>query len=492
MFFSPLNKKIWWRLLCGFVLVGIMFVGGLYYVISHANPAKIIALPFIQNELNKQFGAENSSLVTDLPDWLGVNGPRTYLLLFLNNTELRPGGGFIGSYAVVRFENGHPHILKVEGTETIDGAADKKQLVKPPEWLEKYVDVHYWFFRDSNISPDFSVSAAYALDLFQKENGIEAKNIDAVVGVTTHVLEELMRRSGPITVRGITFTPENVIEKLEYEVEYGYSAHGLDFADRKQVLGELFHELVRHLGLDLLHNSQSYGVLFNKLVQEKQIMAYAPRTELQKRFIDYGLSGTFSPTSTDYVWWVDANLAALKTDHSMERRLRYEFAPNPKKPGEFIATTTMTYVNKGKFDWRTTRYRTFARVYVPHGAQLLKVVGALKWDRTTEPGIPTIYQELGGTAFGAFTSVEPGSTRSLSFVYTLPAQTVSAIKQGDYSLYIPKQLGTTRHGLTLSLDFGTNITSALPAEDLVEWGNSRYVLDTDLGVDRYFSILVSH
>ena len=471
------------------LIVAVLFIAGAttatYYFVKQTNPAQVLSFSIIQHQLAKQLGGTNQSLVADLPDWLGLNQPRTYLLLFLNNTELRPGGGFIGSYAVVRFENGHPQILKVEGTEIIDRAANRSVLPLPPDPLATHVRVDRWYFRDSNWSPDFAVSGQTVLDLYTKENGTAADSIDAVVGVTTHVLEEVMQRSGPITIKGIEFTADNVVEKLEYEVEYGYRNRGVEFTDRKQVLGELFHELARRLGPDVIKNLSDYGRLMEKLAIEKQIMAFSPTAELQRRFVAYGWAGTFAPTSTDYLFWVDANLAALKTDYAMKRTLSYELGRDAA--GNYSATTTMTYTNTGKFDWRTTRYRTYARVYVPTGAELIRVVGAMKWDRTTEPGTPTIWQELGSSVFGAFISIEPGATKTLSFVYKLSPKVAASIQKGEYVLTIPKQLGTVAHGLTLDLDFGTNIKAATPAEEQSKWGNSQYTLNTDLRVDRYFT-----
>ena len=45
-------------------------------------------------------------LVNFTGDLVGREGKKTYLVLLQNNTELRPGGGFIGNYAVIEFENG--------------------------------------------------------------------------------------------------------------------------------------------------------------------------------------------------------------------------------------------------------------------------------------------------------------------------------------------------------------------------------------------------
>jgi len=41
------------------------------------------------------------SLISEVPFIIGYPEPKTYLFLLLNNTELRPGGGFIGTYGIV-------------------------------------------------------------------------------------------------------------------------------------------------------------------------------------------------------------------------------------------------------------------------------------------------------------------------------------------------------------------------------------------------------
>ncbi len=37
-----------------------------------------------------------------IPELTGFNGERTYLLLFQNNLELRPSGGYIGSFGIFK------------------------------------------------------------------------------------------------------------------------------------------------------------------------------------------------------------------------------------------------------------------------------------------------------------------------------------------------------------------------------------------------------
>ncbi len=475
----------------GLILLGVFLVLGAgvsaagYYFVKHTNTAQILTIPFVQKELTKKVGEEYNGLISDLPDWLGLTEPKTYLLLFLNNTELRPGGGFIGSYAVLRVDKGRPQVLQVEGTESLDRAADRSKLPLPPEVLKAHLGVDRWYFRDSNWSPDFAKSSAQSLALFKAENGVSANDIDAVIGVTTHVLEEIMQRTGPITVQGIEFKADNVVEKLEYEVEYGYKNRGVTFQDRKQVLGQLFHEFVVRLGPDVIRHPSEYGELVARLASEKQLMAYGVEKNTQEKLASYGWAGTFAPTSTDYLLWVDANLAALKTDHAMRRSLSYEIKP---EAGGYVATAKMVFENTGKFDWRTTRYRTFTRVYVPAGSELISSEGALAWDRTNKTGNVTVEDESGSRVFGAFISIEPGDTKTLSFTYRLPGKVAEAIKAGDYTLAVPKALGTYPYKLTLALDFGTNITGAEPAEAKVDWGNTLYSQVTELRTDRNFAV----
>lgn len=464
-----------------FALIGGATV--LAYVFVRQMPAaQILAAPAVQREIRRQVGDEHMAAINNVPEFLGFNGAHTYLILFLNNTELRPAGGFIGSYAVVRVENGHTDIKMISGTETLDLASDKTRLPLPPKPLSDYLKVDRWYFRDSNWSPDFAVSAAQALDFYARENGVAATQIDGVVGITTDVLEDLLRLSGPVTVQGITFTPENVTEKLEYEVEYGYQQRGITVDDRKQIMTELMQTIMQRLGSSAVTRFKDYVDLAYRLAAERHVMLYSPNAVLQNKIKDLDWDATAVPSSLDYWWWVDANLTALKTDHALTRNLRYEIAP--RADGRLVANITMEYKHTGVFDWRTTRYRSYTRVFVPTGSELVSVSGDAK-NKTTpvEQG-----NEMGRTWFGTFIQIEPGETRRLTFTYILPAEVSEAVKAGRYALTVQKQAGTGAHGLTLHLDFGKNITGAQPGEEQKNWGNSVYDHVTDLRLDRTFTI----
>lgn len=426
----------------------------------------------------------NRSEMNAIQQVLGFSQPRTYLLLFLNNTELRPAGGFIGAYAVVRVEKGVPRILKVEGTEILDNYAPQYIYSAPPEPLAKYLGVKKWAFRDSNWSPDFMSSSIKAMDLFKAEKGTAANQIDSVIGFTPTLLEELLKISGPVKIDGEEYNSENFTEKLEYEVEYGYVDDGLDFNERKKVLADLTNVLLTKISKDIFRNWNQYLSLAQKMLEEKQIIAYSSYPEAENVLLAKGWAGEIKQTAGDYVMWVDANLASLKTDKAIARELSYTFAPSPTSSGQFIATLKMKYKHNGTFDKFTTRYRTYSRIYVPVGSKFISVQGIAKG--ATAPAIDQGI-ENGKQWFGTFISIEPGKTAELKWQYFLAPDIAAQIKNKTYNLIVQKQIGTIANGLTLELDFGKNILSASPGELPVNYGDNKYTYKTDLRVDKDFN-----
>jgi hypothetical protein len=486
----PEKRRVWPYILISVVAILGIAIWSSYKMISSLLPEKILQSKFVQDQVRKELGDDKAEVFNMLPEILGFNAPKTYLLLFLNNTELRPGGGFIGVYAVVHVDKGQTKILTMEGTEAIDRNAPKDVKPVAPKPISDNLKVDRWYFRDSNWSPDFAQSSRDALTLFKAENGTSSNHIDAVIGVTATVLEELMKQTGPFTIDGIQFTADNVIEKLEYEVEYGYSDRGLVFQQRKNIIQPFLNALMEHVKNTGFSQMDAYIALAGKLVKEKQVMAYSVDGSQEKLIEKYNADGEVNmTTSSDYLMWVDANLAALKTDYAMKRNLTYSLVSD--KDGKMTATARMEYTNTGKFDWRTTRYRTYTRVYVPEGSELVSTDGAMKTDRSSAPGVVDKGVEFEKQWFGTFIAVEPGQTKSLSFTYTLPQSISDQIKNGLYTLFVQKELGTLNNGLTLSLDFGKTIVSANPGESPDKWNDSKYEVHTDLSVDRDFNVTLS-
>ena len=409
---------------------------------------------------------------------LGFDKEKIYLFLFLNNTELRPGGGFIGVYAVVRVKNGKSEILKVEGTEILDNIASRDFISTPPKPMADYLGIKRQEFRDSNWSPDFAISSQKSLELYKLENGIYYDKIDAVIGITPTVIEQILKIIGPIEHQGITYTTDNFTEKLEYEVEYGFAKKNIHFDDRKKIMVGLTKELAKKLTVDVFLKWPRYSSLAQDLINQKHILAYTTDNKAQKILESRKIAGRVEQVKGDFVMWVDANLGALKTDAYLDRQLSYSFKPDK---GKYLATVKMQYKHNGVFDWRSTRYRTYARVYLPKGSELVSLKGAK--NSKVDKG-----EEFNKQWFGAFAVIEPSTTGELEWQFYLAESIVKQIQNGNYDLLVQKQLGATNEKVLLDLDFGARVVSGSPAEQKKNHNDNRYSYSTKLDVDEKFSV----
>jgi hypothetical protein len=484
---------MWWRKLLVILGVFVLLIGGVLLYLRHLYNVGTLQEYLTDRVLDKVNPPDVVGVVTStqaqnnfIKQLLGFDQPQTYLLLFLNNTELRPGGGFIGSYGVVKVDKAIPHVIKTDGTEVLDLQAPQNFVSTPPAPLATYLGIKQWGLRDSNWLPDFASSTRTTLDLYSKEQGVEAQHITTVVGFTPTVMEELLKITGPIVINGEEYTSSNFTEKLEYEVEYGFSKKGIEQGNRKDIIGELAHILVGKISGDLFRNWAAYLELGTRMLNEKQVLVYSLNPEEQKIISQKKWSGELNQTYLgDSIMWVDANLGALKTDAALTRALTYKVELTPTG---YVGVATMHYTHRSPKDWRTSRYLTYTRLYVPTGSKLLGVQGAVKnalgdAKNPVDQGI-----ELGHQWFGTFFTVEPQSQGELSFRFQLSPEVVEQIKKGTYSLMVQKQLGTVNHTLTLDLGFDRRVATATPGEDKSKWGDTKYSYQTDLRVDREFNV----
>ena len=435
-----------------------------------------------------------------LPLYVGTDGERTTLILFLNNDELRPGGGFIGTYGILRMKHGDITSLQTRDVYHLDREASAITTT-PPRALQTYGSLAQWFFRDSNWSPDFAESSRQGLNLFAREVSLipaetratipTAEHIDGVIGFTPTFVSELLSLFGPVAVRGQTFTSQNFADKLEYAVEVGYVGEGLPKSQRKEILGDLVEEMKSRLYRLPAARWPALAASVQEGIRTKQLVLYSEDPRGQSVIEQAGWGGRVTrDEGSDMQMLVDANLSSLKSDPVVSRDIHYEIFRNTD--GEYVGRTTVRYQHRGTFNWKTTRYRTYARLYVPKGSTLIRAQGNLRNDRLRNPslaaGTVDVGEELGLTTFGTFTSIEPGETRELVFEYLLAPSVVDEIRSGAYSLHVMKQIGARPYGLTLLLDFDKSVIIASPPEEASEWGDDIYGLNTKLDQDRFFTV----
>jgi hypothetical protein len=414
-----------------------------------------------------------------IPALAGYPESKTYLFLLQNNTELRPSGGFIGTYGELQIGNGDINAFHTDNVYNLDNAVKFTMNTVPPEPMKKYLGADRWFFRDSNWSPDFPTSARKALEFYQLEGG-RAK-FDGVIAVDPTFIQSLLRLTGNITVDGTTFTPDNFVSTLEHLVEFGYLKQGIPESERKEVIGDLSKILMTRL-LSLPQTKfKDLWTILSQDINERHILLYSKDEAVQSVLEDIRWAGALEPLKGDGLALVDANLASLKTDRAIQRAINYTVK---QENGKLIATTTITYHHREDFSLIVTRYRTYLRLYVPLGSKLISSQGADLRDRSDAPGNVETFEELGRTVFGAFKSVEPKTSESISFTYELPA---NVMKDNAYHFFLQKQSGIPSLAITLNLDLPKRLTQLSHLDTLKKTGDTTVTFDKVMRTDVAFT-----
>ncbi len=410
-----------------------------------------------------------------LPHIAGYPESSKYFFLLQNNSEMRPTGGFIGTYGIINVKDAEIINFKTDNVYNLDEQADYLNIT-PPAPLAKYNKVEKWFLRDSNWSPDFPVSAEKALWFYEQEGGRE-RNFDGVIAITPTLIESLIGLTGSIKVYGIEFTSDNFVDTLQYQVEKGFYQAGLEESERKEIIGDLSKILMDKIFSLPQEKWDDFFKILSEDLKEKHILIYLKDQVSENLIKENNWGGHIHQNAGDYFTLIDANLASLKTDPGVKRTLSYSIK---KENNKYIANLEVIYNNEGTFTWKTTRYRTYFRLYVPQGSKLIDIIG------TNEEKVSV--NELGKTYFGSFVSIEPQEHKTIIFKYELPESIYKMINEKNYQLVIQKQAGTAPYQTNINLDFHKKIKDFTPIDKLIKESDNNITLNTKLSEDLIIDI----
>lgn len=374
-----------------------------------------------------------------VPEVLGATEAKTYLVLFQNDKELRPTGGFWTAYALLRMEKGK--IVSIQAGDIYFLDIDNRVAFypTPPAVIQKYLKLDKWYIRDTNMSPDYRKSVELFNEFWARVPGVP--KTDGIFAIDTAFVQGLLTVLGDIKIPSYeTFTSENVVYQLEL-VANVLGSREEKRGGRKDIIGVLMREM---LSKAFALPSNQYDKIIGKTLDmavKKHLLLYFNNPEAQELAEKYNLAGRINDFDGDYLHVNDANLAGRKANMYMKEDISKEV----KILGggkEVLSTVTVDYENTGSYnaDWNTG-YRDYVRVYVPKGSELVSGSGSLE---TITSG-----EDLGRTYFDAYMAVNPLQKAKLTLTYRLPE---GLIKNGQpYRLLIQKQPGTDGQTYTVSV-----------------------------------------
>lgn len=391
---------------------------------------------------------DSKPLLEISPYLLGKDSERTYLVLFQNDKELRPTGGFLTAYSIAKVRKGK--FEPVSSSDIYDLDNQYTPSVKAPEPFAKYLKGPYvlsnkYRLRDMNWSPDFAES----MELFlQEAKETNIGDIDGIIAVDTQLLVYLLSAMGPIDVPGYgTFSneiaPECDCPQVIYELESFADVEGPivwsenepgkivfapeNYDNRKKIIGPLMNSILSNA---LGQSKEKIPALFEagfKSVMEKHVLLYMVEEEKQNAVETFGIGGNIKGFEGDYLHINDANLGGRKSNLYVTQQVDQEIEIN--RSGEVVKTVTITYKNPQEHDgWLNSVLPNWTRIYVPAGSELLALEG---FEESIEP-----YDDLGKTVFAGFFELRPLGVAKISAKYKLPFTV-----DDNYELLIQKQPG---------------------------------------------------
>lgn len=395
-------------------------------------------------------------LIEKIPQMMGVFSPRYYFLLLQNDAELRPTGGFMTAYGILKFDKGKVIPLLSEDIYSLDNKWGKK--IPAPEPIKRYhKNVFYYYIRDMNLSPDFKESIEPVMDIYQNQIKGSTK-VDGVIAVDTKLVASLLKVLGPIGVpEWGTFSADidkrcdcpQVVYRLE---EIADRPLGTINTSRKAVIGPLMHSILANAFGSPKEKIADLVNVGLTAAREKHLLVYFFDEEEQKAAEAFNLAGRVQEYDKDYQLLVDTNFAGAKSNLFIKQKVDIKVEISPQ--GEVTKTITVTYNNPyPPSDCNLERgglclnglYRNWFRLYVPKGSVLLEMTGS-----EVEP---KVYEELGKTVFEGFFGdkfpLRPQSMTKVTFRYKLPFKVNNP---SDYRLLIQKQSGVEKYDLKLDVN----------------------------------------
>jgi hypothetical protein len=396
-----------------------------------------------------------------LPDILGRDEPRVYLIGMQNSAEQRGTGGAILRYTYLRMDEGRPTLVK--GGSVYDVDTEKRRQV------DIDIPTDAWYvagiedaqrFGNANWSPDWPTSAKLLLEYAQAaekkyKDVPDIPDFDGVITVDPKVMEYLLPGTGPFRIAGFRnqITSRNAVHFLLYKAYASYPRTHV----RRTVLGKTVDAFVDRL-LDPAHPTDMVTGMSSALDTKHMFIWMKDRDEqdfIERMNWDSSIA---KAKDKDYLYAVEQNVGGNKFDYHADNvttaDIRLE-GLDAKVSTEmrvindtFFPQPSWAVGDSGRRDElgnrRVPTHEPMMNLYVPGNAELTgwEVEGS----RVDAPqpaawtdGRPPEHEEQGKKVWSATLEIPPNEEGAVTFDYTVPDVVKTESGRHVYRLVVQHQ-----------------------------------------------------
>jgi hypothetical protein len=444
-----------------------------------------------------------SNTIDVWPDLLGFNNKKTYLVLFQNNMELRPGGGFIGSYGLLSLDKGKITDFSIHDVYDADGQLTGH--VEPPFAIRRYLQSTNLYMRDSNFDVDYINDAAITARFLSLE---KKQQVNGVIAVDVSFVKNILSAMGQIYVPEYNenVNSDNLFQLTESHAEKNFfpgSTQKKDFL--RLLLQSMENNIASNKNISYLYLAQAVG----DSISQKHVLFAFDNSSIQNLFTVNGWSSSLwddrkddKNLVNDYFGINEANLGINKANYFIKRSVSQ--IVNIDDNGGISSSITVAYKNTNVNGiWPGGNYKNYLRFILPQGAQMtsIKINGQIQSTiaAITDPQIyenknfspPSKleiekYDQNGKTIYGFLTNVPITALQTITFNYSLSNQVLVSSSVLNYDLRIFKQPGTDEYPYDFSITY-PNVFRVIYTSDGAD-NNGRVVYSGNLNKDKDISI----
>jgi hypothetical protein len=325
-----------------------------------------------------------------LPDLLGVEERKRYLILLQNDGEIRSTGGWISSYAIVAIEGGQIRELFVDDIYNAEGTLKVKgyNYKNPLSMIKALGDTPYTFSIvnwDPNLDSVMTNSEQFIYDLGK------GNDIDGLITIDTVFLQKLIDKWGGIEVPGESeiITSSNLYSKI-FEMHTEFTPGS---TRKSTFLANLANESVRKLLSSDFNGYKDVGEVIVQSLDEKHIQATFKNTLAKGYFDSSNWDGNLdskyqsAPINIDWNWGGNKANLYIKKNHTLEIDIKDENTIDYKYQIAIQNDSNSNTYPEGE-------YVNYVRIFLPADATLMGITGIKdnKYDVYNEGG----YKIVGG------------------------------------------------------------------------------------------------
>jgi hypothetical protein len=220
----------------------------------------------------------------------GGDGPKTYLVVFQNNAEIRATGGNPAASSVMVVDNGRIELKEQSDSMAFyaAGQAGRSVLDLPESTLALYPDTFTRYSQDYTFTPDFPTTARLFESLWDRTDGSQ---FDGVMSIDPVVLAHMLEVLGPVDLpSGEQITSENAVKLL---LSDAYQRFG-DAGDNGRSSDEFFATVSSTVFSRLAGGQWNPIAMFDQLTrsaQEQRINLWFTDEQAQALVTEVGLDG---------------------------------------------------------------------------------------------------------------------------------------------------------------------------------------------------------